>query len=284
MTLAAGFTVSARGRRPLADRGELPRWLRTAHRSHLRLGSAVCARLLPDEARLGRELRWAREEGLGVELETPVVGDTSLLRLRELLIRLAEEAPDAEVCVNDWGVLRVLIRRGRSLRVTAGRLMHRQMRDPRVETLQPRDLGSDRWPGAWRWGSSSSPAWRELAAACGVGRVEVDWTFQGLESTGPRGFDVSLHLPFALVATGRTCLACGPAGPVDGYGADLACARECSIASEKLILEPGPPAVEVVRAGRAELLRHHGEQLERARGWLDSGQRGLRVVVSEGEC
>jgi len=284
VTPEAGFTVSARGHRPLADRDHLPPWLRAAPRSHLRLGSGVCARLLPDEATLGRELRWAREEGLGVELETPVVSDASLARLRELLIRLSEEAPDAHICVNDLGVMRVLIRRGRSLRVTAGRLLHRQMRDPRLAGLRPRDLGGERWPAAWRWGSSSSPAWRDLATACGVARIELDWTYQGLDGTPPRGFDVSLHLPFSLAATGRTCLSCGPAGPLDGYGVGRACARECRDDGTGVLLDAGHQDVEMVRAGRAELVHHRSEQLDRARSWLESGPRGLRVVVSGGEC
>lgn len=281
MTPTTGFTVSARGARPLAQRADLPGWLRGARRTHLRIGSSLCSRLMPGAAALDRAVRLARDEGLALELATPVVGDAALEELTGTLIQLAEEAPDAEVAVNDWGVLRVLIRRGRSLRIVAGRLLHRQMRDPRLAALEPRDLGHDRWPPAWRWGSSSSPAWRELAAACGVTRFEIDWTCPGPTTTPPEGLDVSLHLPLTLVGLGRTCVDHGPAGPVDGYGGDGPCSRACEGSPRELMeMDVGGGSVELLREGRAELHRQPPGELERASRWLTSMPRAVRVVVS----
>ena len=282
MTAAAGFTVSVRGGRPLTRRTDLPDWLRSAPRSHLRIGSSLCDRRMPDGAALRRAIQLARDEGLGLEVATPVVGDVALEALTQRLIQLAEEAPDAEVAVNDWGVLRVLIRRGRSLCIVAGRLLHRQMRDPRLATLEPQDLGHDRWPPAWRWGSSSSPAWRELAAACGITRFEIDWTHPGPGTTPPAGLDVSVHLPLTLVGLGRTCLDHGPAGPLDGYGGDEPCSQAC-VRSPRGVVEMGSGArsLELLREGRAELVRQAPEALLRAHQWLSSMTRGARVIVAE---
>ncbi len=281
MTATAGFTVSARGDRPLAQRAHLPDWLRSARRSHLRIGSSLCHRRMPDAAALERAIGRSRDAGLGLEVATPVVGDVALEALTRLLLQLAEEAPDAEVAVNDWGVLRVLIRRGRSLRIVAGRLLHRQMRDPRLVTLEPRDLGHDDWPEAWRWGSSSSPAWREFASACGMTRFEMDWARPGPGPTPPTGLDASIHLPFTLVGLGRTCLDHGPAGPADGYGGDEPCGQACT-GRPRGVVESSSAAgsVELLREGRAELVRQPPEELERARTWLVTPPRGTRVIVA----
>ncbi len=285
MTAAAGFTVSVRDGRPLTQRDDLPGWLRAAPRSHLRIGSSLCPWRMPDGAALRRAIQLARDEGLGLELATPVVEDGPLEALSQRLIQLAEEAPDAEVAVNDWGVLRVLIRRGRSLRIVAGRLLHRQMRDPRLVSLEPQDLGHDRWPPAWRWGSSSSPAWRELAAACGISRFEIDWAHPGPGTTPPAGLDVSLHLPLTLVGLGRTCLDHGPAGPVDGYGGDDPCSRACVRSPREVVqMGSGTATLELRREGRAELVRQPPEALQRTHQWLSSVARGARVIVAgEGE-
>ena len=280
-TAGPSIGVSTRGRNPLARRAALPDWLRGARRTHVRVGSSICAQLLPDAAGLKRSIGFARDEGLGLEMATPVVGDDSLSKVQELLLQLAEDAPEAEIVANDWGVLRVLIRRGRSLRITAGRLLHRQMRDPRIASLTPRDLGSEKWPEAWCLGSASSPRWNELMASCGVTRIEADWTSQGLGMGPPARLELSLHLPMSLVALGRTCILNGPTGPAEGFGAQVACARTCVGAAQvELEMRVDGRALDLVRAGRAEWVRHEPAELNRARRWLESAPRVARVIVA----
>ncbi len=61
---------------------------------------------------------------------TPFVTNRGLEQLEELLPVLAQTLPDAEVVVNDWGVLQLLRSEYPELKPVLGRLLNKSKRGP----------------------------------------------------------------------------------------------------------------------------------------------------------
>jgi hypothetical protein len=101
------------------------------------------------------------------------------------------------------------------------------MRDPRAAPLYP---GAPEAARRVLSGSSASlPGFREFLAGLGVRRIELDVLPQGisLELRGS-GIAASLHVPFAVIATGRPCAAGSlHLDPADRFRFDLPCREEC---------------------------------------------------------
>jgi len=234
---------------------------------------------MPSEGQLAGSLDIADHRGLGVELATPVLGDRDLPRLERLLARLQGRCPGASVIANDWGVVR-LLRRYPELQPVAGRVMHTQLRDPRVSQVDGARLGGG-LPRAWGLGAAISDSWRQLARSAGIRRVELDWPAQGLD-VDAWGLDLglSLHLPQVLVASGRACIHRDPRGAVDRLAAGEACARRCLVHAVEMI-PPWPVAdgERILRRGNAEMVELEGGSIDRALAWVRSGSGPDRVIV-----
>jgi hypothetical protein len=241
--------------------------------THLRLGSSHCANLLPGADELGRSADDADRRGLILELVVPPVGDADLERVRGLLALLRGRPTPARVVVNDLGALKVASDDSQYFQVVAGRLINRQMKDPRLPLVERSRLGG--WPAAWGLGSATSAAWVALMRRLGVVGAELDWPAHGLDEAAWAAVELPLvlHLPWVLVACGRTCISRDPRGPVDRTAAGEACALDCR--SGALELEPEGECRRI-RRGNAELLRLPAATVGHARSWATAA--GVRVV------
>jgi len=267
--------------RDLDRTADAPPWIDRLPRSRLRCGSSICEHLLPSVPRLASTLDSAAAAGVAVELATPPVRD--LARVAALLDPLSEATPEAEVVVNDWGVLRLVQRRYTSLRPVAGRQLVRAMADPRLASLDAPRFGTPDWPRAWRQGAAASPAWLAMVSDAGVRRLEIDWGPCGpdLADWEGTGMALTLHLPLALVATGRFCVHLSPRGPVDL--ASGPCPGPClDRPSEVRVRGAQGDTVSVLCLGNAEAARIDATELGRVRTWLDSPHGPDRIAVRNG--
>jgi len=169
----------------------------------LYFGVEFCQHLIPsaDDVRAAADV--ARERGWGLSLLTPYATDVFVERIDELLA-VMEGAPDAEVVVNDWGVLRRV--RARGLRAVLGRGLDRAVRDPRLPDVGPEHLGGDAPPHSWRQASHGASAFRALMARFDIERIETDVPLQGLAAPPPGGPAMTVHVPWGMIASGRVCL------------------------------------------------------------------------------
>jgi len=182
----------------------------------LYFGVGFCQHLIasPDDAVAAAEL--ARERGWGLSLVTSYVTDEFLLRTDAIVAALvAADAPDLEVVVDDWGVLRRVRARYPSARLVLGRGLNRMVRDPRVPDTGPEHLGGDDVPQSWRGSSLGSSSFRALLRKLGVSRGEADVPLQGLTAGGTgeppspspiAAMPTAVHLPYGMIATGRICM------------------------------------------------------------------------------
>ena len=280
----------------------------------LLFGVEFCQHLIPTPDDVAAAAALARERGWGLSLLTSYVTDDFLERCTELIAVLADQGPEPELVINDWGLLRRARQRFPSVPLVLGRGLNRQVRDPRVPDVGPEHLGGDAPPEAWGGSSIGSAAFRALIRRLGVARVATDVPLQGALPLGADGLPGQVHLPWGMVASGRICM-------VNAYGKPpsvrlvppLACDAPCRrytltlrapwtrrdaadalpvpngafIPLTKLLnrrrntlpdLE-GDPAPRFTQKGNTHFYRLEGPALERALRWATDEPSIDRVVV-----
>ena len=192
---AAGETIPDDPRHCLAEswHDALPdgRW------TALYFGSEFCEHLIPSFEAIRRACAQAEAHGFEAALLTPIVRPAGLERIGRLLARLDHIGLHPSVVFNDWGVLQLLSTRFRAFPRRAGKLLNRELRDPRLVGSRPADNGPP----------DRGQAFREFLRDRAVHGIESDVGLEG-GFLGPKleGFLRVLHLPFSFVASGRMCL------------------------------------------------------------------------------
>jgi len=177
-------------RRTLA--GELSGWDRVY------VGNEFCERLLPEEDSI-RDVLDKRGDAATMSLVTPYVADGGLRKVMELVERFVSvETVFDEVVINDWGVLRET--RGTGCKRVLGRLLVRQLRDPRI--LRWREKMPDKLVRVNEL--SVNETFIEFLLDEGIERIELDTVPADLSSVQGR-MRVSLYKPYTYITTTRLC-------------------------------------------------------------------------------
>ncbi len=214
--------------------------------TRLQFGSEFCENLLPSPAQLRKMLKLAEANGLAFSLATPICSDRSITRLRKLLALLP---PRAEVVANDWGVLRLLHAEFPSLTPVAGRLICKQVKDPRLPSAQ--------WTALYPHGVHGAP-FVALLKRFGVGRVEMDIApFAAAEDLHSPQLRVSAHAPWGFAVKSRACRI-GSLNLSDDkkFAIDGKCRRECLDYTAPMTRE-GRDELPTVQRGNALFYRHN---------------------------
>lgn len=162
---------------------------RTVSLTRLYAGEEFCAQLILTPAELRALADQAAAVGAAVTLLTPPATDQELASLRPLLAILAD-LPDPEVVANDWGTLRLVAREFPHVRRVLGRVLRRQLKDPRADE---------------RTATAQMPAaYVELLTRLGVAMISADRL-----PDGPSPLPLALHVPFEFVTSGRICAVSG---------------------------------------------------------------------------
>ncbi|MCW5580531.1 MAG: hypothetical protein KIS72_04245 [Luteimonas sp.] len=192
--IGAGRTGREAHWRALHGDAGLAGWLADLQPTHFHFGSEFCEHLLPSARTLRLALRRATAAALQFVLLTPVASPEVLRRLEALLPLLPE---GTEVVVNDWGVGRLIAERFPACRITAGRILCRMVKDPR--------LAGPEWAQQCDHGLDSAPLMAVLRRI-GVERLEIDLPlFAELDSLGRLPLPKAVHFPFFYIAKGRMC-------------------------------------------------------------------------------
>jgi len=210
----------------------------------LYFGVEFCQRLIPTQQALAAALE--RAQGKGFTLVTPFVTDAGLQRLRPVLDMLQRERPDAEVVVNDWGVLDYLHENHPNLEPVLGRLLVKQKRGPRILRIAEK-LPTEAVDHFRRCVADSSVVIRFLQPY-GVGRVELDNLLQGLRRDD--GLPASLYYPYGYITTTRMCLTNAAYDRKRSFREIFPCKKDCQILSFTL-RSPKMP-VEIILRGNTQ--------------------------------
>lgn len=182
--------------------------------TRIHLGNEFCERLLPEKGVLETALANPR---FAISLTLPALSDQGMKRILPLLDSLP---PEQEVIVNDWGTLRLVRHSYADLKPSAGRLLCKQIKDPRLPSAE--------WAGLYPTGAFSDP-YAAFLMDFGISRMEVDLPpyAQGADLVKGK-IRLSVHLGYGYVMKGRMCkigsLNLPPAARFQtGHG----CCREC---------------------------------------------------------
>lgn len=187
----------------------------------LYVGHEFCQRLLPDEQTLN-QFGEQKPDGLSMTLVTPYVTDEGLAAVENLVRRYLVEKPlFDEVVFNDWGVFRRLRQYG-GKRVL-GRLLVRQLRDPRVLSRAHMAKGEVAVAGDL----AINEDFQDFLLENDIKRIELDTLPENIDAIANR-FRVSLYRPFTYVTTTRLCPLADLADRPERISQIAAtCSREC---------------------------------------------------------
>ena len=164
----------------------------------LYFGSEFCQDLLPTVKQAHAFCELANASNLEGVLQTSMVTPQGLNRIDTLLTKLTKRGLVPAVVFNDWGVLSLLRKDYPQLKVRAGRLINRALRDPRM---------ADKIQKSCTTTESRGMRLRAMLAHFAVSAIETDPDLEGgYLGNGIEGLERVLHLPYAYAVTGRNCL------------------------------------------------------------------------------
>lgn len=195
--------------------------------TRLYYGAEFCERLLPTAADLDAAIAFAAGRAMAFTFMTPFVTDAGLDALERLLEVLAASLPEAEVVVNDWGVLHLVRTEHPGLTPVLGRLLNKSKRGPRI--MQILEQVPPETKAYFQGTNLDVPAAARFLGQQGIGRVEFDNLLQGLclDGADPH-IRRSLYLPYAVVSATRFCLtaSCDDPDKMAAVGV-FPCGRQC---------------------------------------------------------
>lgn len=171
--------------------------------TRLYFGNEFCQRLIPSLEDIRLIAEFISKHQMEFSFVTPYVTNEGMLTLRPLLEYVIKNFSGAEIVVNDWGVLRLLIRELNYPVLALGRLLTKQKRGPLSRNLKNRL--PQQMLQHFQESNIDLPILGDFLADNGIKRVELDNLLQGIIRESP-SLKASLYFPFAYVTTTRFCL------------------------------------------------------------------------------
>ena len=241
------------------------------------VGDEFCVARMPTLLELQRLWAMTVKTGHDLTLLTPVMTDKNIEAVAPLFGYLDENLPATEVVFNDWGVMAYVSRHFSSLKLSAGRLLNKGFKDPRLKPPPPlEDYAHPSHDMLLNWSTYDGPWIREQLLTMNIDRCEQDLLpYRTDPAVGGDGLAVSVYFPFGYVTSGRICWTASfdqPAGkrfmPTDR------CSRPCG--ELMLELKSTQFAFRIFQSGNTIFFLYPGDRLESL--LQTPGTRGLRLV------
>ncbi|TBR15740.1 hypothetical protein EPO66_05560, partial [bacterium] len=161
----------------------------------LYFGNEFCERLIPSISDIKFIAEFIMQRKIDFTFVTPYVTNQGIDILRALFEYISKNLPETEIVVNDWGVLKMLKDEFSFAKLSLGRLLTKQERDPRSVYLKNKvsfDM-MEHFRGLY---VDSLPV-RDFLKGMGISRVELDNSLQGITRADPL-LNASLHFPFVF--------------------------------------------------------------------------------------
>ncbi len=196
----------------------------------LYVGDEFCAKRLPSIKELERACELADNHGYEISLISPYLTDEELVGFSALLTCLGRYRPDAEVIVNDLGVLFYVRRRFPRFHLGVGRLLNKGFKDPRLGNGHVDPSGSQDNAALVNDCTYGRTEFRQMMSTMSVERIEQDMLPYGQNLFQDGGaLKQSVYFPFGYVTTGRVCWMAACFQKKNGsFVPPKACARPCN--------------------------------------------------------
>ena len=206
---------------------------------HIYIGDEFCANRLPSIEQATALAEYAKGNGIGLALLTPMLVDRQIDERESLFAKLRELWPGMEVTVNDWGALFFLKQRFPEFRLALGRLLNKGLKDPRWKTPHSRldESREDAERAILGHCTFDQVRFRKKAVDLGVRRLERDlfpyWDLAGFDDGD---LPCSCYFPLGYVTSGRVCWQASFKQPGRKHFVPVnGCARPCEKRSFALV-------------------------------------------------
>lgn len=244
--------------------------------SRIYIGDEFCPHRLPRLEDLKALLQLAEGKGYGVTLLTPVLTDPQIERVSPLFDHLSRLRPETEVVFNDWGVMTLLGKRFGLENLSAGRVLNKGFKDPRLADAEHLARISPEARELLNTDTFHDPSFQERMQQLQVRRLEHDLPPYGDEyDIGFGALPAAVYFPFGVITGGRVCWMAGFGRPArDKFVPVAACARRCN--SVALKLESPDFALPVFQNGNTVFYRYSDTRLSAL--FAEARRSPLRLV------
>jgi hypothetical protein len=201
------------------------------------VGDEFCVARMPSLPGLQRFAESASATGVALSLLTPVMTDADIPRIAPLFNYLNECHPGAEVVFNDWGVMGWLRSDYPALTLSAGRVLNKGFKDPRLKPAPASAEDAQGRPDALLNWSTFDGRWiQEHLLALEIDRFEQDLLpFQTNAHHRDTAFQTAIYFPFGYVTSGRTCWIASFDQPAkEQFIPPARCSRPCNLSMLEL--------------------------------------------------
>lgn len=172
--------------------------------SLLYYGNEFCEYCLPTCDDLSKAISKCLEDGMKFVFVTPPVSDWGIKKVRGALEYLTQNGINAEVVVNDVGVLELIDQEFPNIQVIIGRVFDKLSHDSRICTEDMKEYyGTPGLNFARTPGILSNMAKQAFERFC-IKRYEFDLPKVGIDLPNEGNF--SLYWPYHYLTTGRVCM------------------------------------------------------------------------------
>ncbi|SDU41058.1 hypothetical protein [Desulfobacula phenolica] len=242
------------------------------------VGDEFCPTRLPTPQELSCLCGFTEQKNLSLTLLTPVLTDQGIEHCTPLFDRLNQWNPEAEVVVNDLGVLFFLKKQYPNFQLSMGRLFNRGFKDPR---LKDKDFAaSEEMGGLLNDCSFRHENLQVLAENLGVHRLEQDLLpYADPGFVTPSRLKTAVYFPFGYVTTGRVCFTAGlNQTPGNRFRLAGKCSSPC--ATQSLLLKHSNLAFKLFQNGNTIFYQYTPAMLRSL--FENARHHGLRLVYQGG--
>lgn len=197
-------------------------------------GSEFCQYRLMPLAIVKKALDYCWTNGFEFTFATPYVHGVKYEQISEILAFLNETAKETgktiEVVVNDWGVYHLINKNYPFLKIAIGRLLNKNIRDPRVANYYNDERAPENGKGFFKQSGLLSYWFDSFLKKGNVTSIEFDELIQGYElaSETENFYKTTFHYPFGTVASGSACMVGFlEADKKDKFRGDPSCKQQC---------------------------------------------------------
>lgn len=174
---------------------------------HLYVGDEFCIHRFPQLRLLKAVIRLNADKQWNLTVLTPPLSDLCLTKASAYFDFLHRERPEAEIVANDWGVLCFLKEKYPSFKLSAGRLLNKGFKDPRLPIADKASQTPKEVDPLFNCCSFDSQAFQEKLLELGVFRIERDLLPHQNIAFGKlhEKLQSSVYFPYGYITTGRIC-------------------------------------------------------------------------------
>lgn len=192
--------------------------------SRLYFGNEFCEYLIPSLEELRYIIDFIKKNKIAFTFVTPFVTNKGIEVLRPIFEYIIRKYPDTELVVNDWGVFRILRDEFYHSNLVLGRLLTKQIKDPRILSLKNKVSWSMKQ--YFKETNADTPVFSDFLSVNGIKRIEMDNVLQEI-NRGGEVLKASLYFPFIYVTTTRLCVTAA-CETVKNFSRNIpVCGKEC---------------------------------------------------------